>query len=134
YSTIIQSFRPLNEHLRKAKRIERMRHANRLQANRIMQPAGNGWALVGDAGYHKDPITALGISDAFRDASLLATAVGRVFNLGWPESIAYARYAEERADAIRALFSFTVEIGRIVARGRAAQFTSNRERMEAGEQ
>ena len=29
---------------------------------------GAGWALVGDAGYNKDSITAQGISDAFRDA------------------------------------------------------------------
>ncbi len=36
---------------------------------------GPGWALVGDAGYHKDPITAQGMSDAFRDAELLADAV-----------------------------------------------------------
>ena len=34
----------------------------------LPQPYGPGWALVGDAGYHKDPITAQGISDAFRDA------------------------------------------------------------------
>ncbi|HEX8769231.1 MAG TPA: NAD(P)/FAD-dependent oxidoreductase [Acidimicrobiales bacterium] len=36
------------------------------------RPYGPGWALVGDAGYHKDPCTAQGISDAFRDAELLA--------------------------------------------------------------
>ena len=36
---------------------------------------GPGWALVGDAGYFKDPITAHGISDALRDAELLARAV-----------------------------------------------------------
>ena len=36
------------------------------------QPYGPGWALVGDAGYHKHPITGFGISDAFRDAELLA--------------------------------------------------------------
>lgn len=38
------------------------------------QSAGPGWALVGDAGYFKDPITAHGISDALRDAELLARA------------------------------------------------------------
>jgi flavin-dependent dehydrogenase len=38
---------------------------------------GPGWALVGDAGYFKDPITAHGISDALRDAELLARAVAR---------------------------------------------------------
>ena len=36
---------------------------------------GPGWALVGDAGYFKDPLTAHGISDALRDAGLLARAV-----------------------------------------------------------
>ena len=36
---------------------------------------GAGWALVGDAGYHRDPITGHGITDAFRDAELLANAL-----------------------------------------------------------
>ena len=41
----------------------------------LRQPFGPGWALVGDAGYFKDPCTAHGITDAFRDAELLARAV-----------------------------------------------------------
>ena len=41
----------------------------------IRSGGGPGWALVGDAGYFKDPITAHGITDAFRDAELLARAV-----------------------------------------------------------
>jgi flavin-dependent dehydrogenase len=47
----------------------------------FLRPAwGAGWALIGDAGYFKDPITAHGITDALRDAELLARAVlsGRV--------------------------------------------------------
>jgi len=43
----------------------------------IRKPWGRGWALVGDAGYTKDPISAHGISDAFRDAELCARAVHR---------------------------------------------------------
>lgn len=39
------------------------------------QSWGPGWALVGDAGYFKDPLTAHGITDALRDAELLARAV-----------------------------------------------------------
>jgi flavin-dependent dehydrogenase len=38
---------------------------------------GPGWALVGDAGYFKDPSTAHGITDALRDAERLSTAVAR---------------------------------------------------------
>lgn len=36
---------------------------------------GAGWALVGDAGYFKDPATAHGISDALRDAELVTHAL-----------------------------------------------------------
>jgi flavin-dependent dehydrogenase len=43
----------------------------------IRKPWGPGWALVGDAGYTKDPISAHGISDALRDAELCARAVDR---------------------------------------------------------
>jgi flavin-dependent dehydrogenase len=52
----------------------RVRGALRLP-NHIRQATGPGWALVGDAGYHRDPITGHGITDAFRDAELLAIAV-----------------------------------------------------------
>lgn len=41
----------------------------------LRRPFGPGWALVGDAGYFKDPCTAHGITDALRDAELLARAV-----------------------------------------------------------
>jgi menaquinone-9 beta-reductase len=45
-------------------------------ANGFMRrPYGPGWALVGDAGYFKDPLTAHGITDALRDAELLARAI-----------------------------------------------------------
>ena len=43
--------------------------------NYFRKPFGPGWALVGDAGYNKDFITAQGITDAFRDAELCATAL-----------------------------------------------------------
>ncbi|WP_343079965.1 NAD(P)/FAD-dependent oxidoreductase [Ostreiculturibacter nitratireducens] len=41
----------------------------------LRQSHGPGWALVGDAGYFKDPITAHGITDAFRDAEILSDAI-----------------------------------------------------------
>jgi 2-polyprenyl-6-methoxyphenol hydroxylase-like FAD-dependent oxidoreductase len=41
----------------------------------LRQCQGAGWALVGDAGYFKDPLTAHGISDALRDAQLLSRAI-----------------------------------------------------------
>jgi len=43
--------------------------------NFLRRPFGPGWALVGDAGCHKDPMMAQGICDAFRDADLLSTSI-----------------------------------------------------------
>lgn len=48
--------------------------------NFFRKPFGPGWALVGDAGYNRDPITAQGISDAFRDAELCSTAMEETFS------------------------------------------------------
>ncbi|MFZ5718023.1 MAG: NAD(P)/FAD-dependent oxidoreductase [Pseudomonadota bacterium] len=45
------------------------------QVGRLRQASGPGWALVGDAGYFKDPISAHGISDALRDAEILAESI-----------------------------------------------------------
>ena len=39
------------------------------------RPWGDGWALIGDAACHRDPLSARGISDALRDAELLARAI-----------------------------------------------------------
>ena len=44
------------------------------QPGYLRQPWGPGWALVGDAGYWKDPLSAHGLTDALRDAELLARA------------------------------------------------------------
>lgn len=62
-----------------AARLERTGHEPKLRAfagstTRLRRATGSGWALVGDAGYFKDPLTAHGITDALRDAELLARA------------------------------------------------------------
>jgi 2-polyprenyl-6-methoxyphenol hydroxylase-like FAD-dependent oxidoreductase len=46
----------------------------------MKRPYGRGWALVGDAGYFKDPIGAHGLTDALRDAELLARAIVQGWN------------------------------------------------------
>jgi 2-polyprenyl-6-methoxyphenol hydroxylase-like FAD-dependent oxidoreductase len=52
---------------------------------------GPGWALVGDAGYFRDPITAHGITDALRDAELLSRAVVA----GTPDAFAYYEFLRD---------------------------------------
>jgi 2-polyprenyl-6-methoxyphenol hydroxylase-like FAD-dependent oxidoreductase len=65
---------------------------------------GPGWALVGDAAYFKDPITAHGITDALRDSELLARAVAE----GSEE--AFGRYQATRDDLSAEFFDATDEI------------------------
>lgn len=70
----------------------------------LRRAAGPGWALVGDAGYFRDPITAHGITDALRDSEFLAQAVLR------GDEIAIARYAEDRYARVREFFEITDRI------------------------
>jgi len=57
---------------------------------------GPGWALVGDAGSWKDPISAHGLTDALRDAELLARAVVAAASSDLPEHEAFATYQTVR--------------------------------------
>lgn len=70
----------------------------------IRQAWGPGWALVGDAGYTKDPISAHGISDALRDAELCARAVDRALNDPDGEADALNWYETMRDSLSRRLF------------------------------
>jgi len=67
---------------------------------------GDGWALVGDAGYFKDPITTHGMTDALRDAELLADAVLAVLS-GCGEASAFEAYEGTRDRLSRDMFDVT---------------------------
>ena len=66
------------DRIRAARREERF--VGMAVPNYFRKPFGPGWALVGDAGYIKDFITAQGITDAFRDAELCAGALDEAFS------------------------------------------------------
>jgi len=70
----------------------------------IKRGSGPGWALVGDAGYFKDPSTAHGITDAFRDAELLARAIMQ------GTTAAFAEYEQTRLDLSRTLLEVTDKV------------------------
>jgi flavin-dependent dehydrogenase len=74
------------------------------------RPYGPGWALVGDAGYHKDPITAEGITDAFHDAELLAEALEAAFTGTRSFDDALAGYELLRNEASRPLYELTYQL------------------------
>ncbi len=70
----------------------------------IRRASGDGWALVGDAGYFKDPATAHGITDALRDAELLARAIIK------GTSAAFDDYERTRNDLSSRMFEVTDQI------------------------
>jgi flavin-dependent dehydrogenase len=72
--------------------------------NQLRQAVGPGWALVGDAGYHRDAVTGHGISDAFRDAELLVTALDRSLH---GDQTAMVEYHAQRDLALREMFDLT---------------------------
>ena len=71
---------------------------------------GPGWALVGDAGYFKDPLSAHGLTDALRDADLLARAVVSVLRDGAEEREALSAYQANRDALSGAMFDVIDEI------------------------
>ena len=77
------------------------------------KPYGPGWALVGDAGYHKNPITAMGINDAFRDADLLAGALDDVASGRRSYEEAMAGYQRERDVQARPVYEFTDDFAQL---------------------
>jgi 2-polyprenyl-6-methoxyphenol hydroxylase-like FAD-dependent oxidoreductase len=75
--------------------------------NHVREPFGSGWALVGDAGYHRDPMTGHGITDAFRDAELLATAIDASLRDPADEQEAMSAYGRRRLAALQETFDLT---------------------------
>jgi flavin-dependent dehydrogenase len=94
---------------------ERLRHARRTSPvwgmlrmpNQLRQAFGPGWALVGDAGYHRDAVSGYGISDAFHHAELLAVALDQALRGDAEETTALAGYQQRRDQALREIFEIT---------------------------
>ncbi len=77
--------------------------------NFFRQPYGSGWALVGDAGYNKDPITAFGISDAFGDVERCVSALDESLSGSRPFDEAMADYQRARDEHAVPLYELTCE-------------------------
>jgi flavin-dependent dehydrogenase len=75
--------------------------------NYFRTPYGAGWALVGDAGYNKDFVTAQGIQDAFRDAELCASALHQAFSGARPFDAAMRGYQSARDGEVGPMYEFT---------------------------
>ena len=78
--------------------------------NYFRKPYGPGWALVGDAAYNKDFITAQGILDAFLDAELCAAALDESFSGTRPFENAMEEYQRRRDARVKAMYDFTCQL------------------------
>ncbi|HJS81109.1 MAG TPA: FAD-dependent monooxygenase, partial [Vitreimonas sp.] len=93
------------ERVRGAKR--ETRFAGAVTPNFFRTPFGPGWALAGDAGFIKDPITAQGILDAFRDAEGCATAADDALSGRRSLEAAMGAYQQARDADVAAMYDFT---------------------------
>ncbi len=80
------------------------------RAGYLRTASGPGWALVGDAGYFKDPLSTHGITDALRDAELLARAATESATSGGRPGVVPAVYQQERDRLSARLFQVTDRI------------------------
>jgi 2-polyprenyl-6-methoxyphenol hydroxylase-like FAD-dependent oxidoreductase len=99
----------LGERARNAVRAERLRSTPD-QPNTFRACHGPGWALVGDAGVVMDSITAQGITNALRDAELLAQAIIAGLDGARPLAASLAGHQRRRDAAIRPMYDFTVRL------------------------
>jgi 2-polyprenyl-6-methoxyphenol hydroxylase-like FAD-dependent oxidoreductase len=76
-------------------------------------PFGPGWALVGDAGYTKDPITAQGISDAFQNAERCAAAIDQALSRERTYTEAMTDYHHQRDEASLPIYEFTTQMAKL---------------------
>jgi 2-polyprenyl-6-methoxyphenol hydroxylase-like FAD-dependent oxidoreductase len=104
----------LAERVRSGQRVERFVGTADM-ANFFRKPYGVGWTLVGDAGYHKDPYLAQGITDSFRDAELLAEAIDAGFSGRQPLAEALADYEQQRNAAVMPMYEFTLQLANLAA-------------------
>jgi 2-polyprenyl-6-methoxyphenol hydroxylase-like FAD-dependent oxidoreductase len=86
---------PLAQGLAGARGVGAVRYVRGTPAH-LRRPFGPGWALVGDAGYWKDPLSAHGMTAALRDAELLARAVLAAPRPGPAQTAALAEFAAVR--------------------------------------
>ena len=99
----------LGERAREATRAERI-YGTANTANYFREPYGPGWALVGDAGLAMDPVTGQGISDALRDAELLANAITTGLGGSQPLETALGEYQQARDQAVKPMYDFTLDV------------------------
>ena len=108
YLRTLEMAAPLADRIRSAKLETRL--VGTSVPNYFRKPFGPGWALVGDAGYNKDFITAMGITDAFRDAELLVAALDESSSGARSFDDALGDYRSKRDHEVLPIFELTTQL------------------------
>jgi flavin-dependent dehydrogenase len=111
YLAALRRFPGLAERVLAGKRVARFAGMAKIP-NQLRQAAGPGWALVGDAGYHKDPAAAQGITDAFRAAEQLMESLDAALTGVGALDDALADYARRRDDRAMPWYRWAVRFAR----------------------
>jgi flavin-dependent dehydrogenase len=114
YRTFMESIPELAAILREGEQVEPLAGMRELPGF-FRKAWGDGWALAGDAGYHKHPLSAQGITDAFRDADMLSEAIDAGFSGRRDVSEALADYEQQRDAAVMPMYESTCERARFQA-------------------
>jgi flavin-dependent dehydrogenase len=112
YRLFLESSPRMTEFLHNGRQVTPIRGTPE-QPGFFRRPWGDGWALAGDAGYHKHPLSAQGITDAFRDADLLSEAIDDGFSGQRPLEVALAEYERRRNEAVMGIYESTCDRARI---------------------
>jgi 2-polyprenyl-6-methoxyphenol hydroxylase-like FAD-dependent oxidoreductase len=107
YQSVLDTHAPVRARLASARRLTPVIGMKRVQ-NRYRVAAGRGWALVGDALHHKDPIDGQGIYDALLESEILAEAILSAHDGTCTHEQALAEYSAQVVAATRPMFLATM--------------------------
>jgi flavin-dependent dehydrogenase len=105
YLKMFEQDPPFAERIRAAKQEARVVGTH--VPNYFRKPYGDGWALVGDAAYNKDFITAQGISDAFLGAEQISNALDESFSGARSFDEAMGEVQSARDNHVVPIYEFT---------------------------
>jgi 2-polyprenyl-6-methoxyphenol hydroxylase-like FAD-dependent oxidoreductase len=113
YNSIISLAPSLARRLESARQASQFKGTSKLP-NFYRQSFGKGWALVGDAAYHRDPLTGMGIGDAFLGAELLAKAItAEPFGKAADFDAALGSYQADFRNKTMHVFEYTLNAARL---------------------
>lgn len=111
YTEALARIPELTDRLSGCERVGRVRSATGISSY-FRRSAGPGWALPGDAGHFKDPVTAQGIRDALHYGRTLAESVSEVLDDPHALDAALSDWERRRVVECREIFHWTNRLAR----------------------